>query len=594
LPLFAQAGGFDFFFSAHVSAYRVYALALQPDGKIIVAGQNLAFGTNPALTNVGRLNANGSNDTSFNPGTGADNIIYCAAMQPDGRILIGGDFDAFNGVTRRGIARLNSDGSLDPTFDSASVTSPVVTGIAVQPDGKILISGGFAEIGGQARSNLARLLANGILEDAADFAPTFGVDGTIFTPALQPDGKILLGGIFTTINGETRNRIARMNSDGSLESTTTFNPGTAADSTVSTFIVQPDGKIVIGGIFTTFAGQSRNRIARLNPDGSLEGAATFNAGTGANNAVLSMAMQTDGKILLVGSFSTVNGENRQGIARLHANGNVESTSTFNSAAADRYAIAIQSDGKLLIGGGPGSPPLARRLNDAAPRVVSVPDTSQVTWQRSGTSPEIKQVTFDLSPDGGTSWSPIGSGTRTSGGWQRTGLSLPTTGTIRARGHAASGYHAASSGLIEQTAAYDATPIGMWKLAQLGDSLAPDSGDPDKDGLATLAEYGLNTSPAVPDATPLTVERSIFPEGERLRVFLQRDPAHNDVTVEVQSADSVAGPWTTVATSALGAPFSGPGYVGGDSATPGIKAVEIRDTVNIMNAAQRLLRLKVTH
>ncbi len=94
--------------------------------------------------------------------------------------------------------------------------------------------------------------------------------------------------------------------------------------------------------------------------------------------------------------------------------------------------------------------------------------------------------------------------------------------------------------------------------------------------------------------PLAVTRFTYAEGERLRVFFQRDPTHNDVTLEVQAADSPAGPWATVAISTLGAPFNGPGYVSGDDATPGLKNVEVRDTVNVDAASSRFLRLKVTH
>ena len=87
----------------------------------------------------------------------------------------------------------------------------------------------------------------------------------------------------------------------------------------------------------------------------------------------------------------------------------------------------------------------------------------------------------------------------------------------------------------------------------------------------------------------------YAEGKRLRMFVPRDPAHNDITVSVEATgDLVAGPWTALATSTLGAPFTGPGYVGGDDATPGVKTVEVRDTVNISSATQRWLRVKVTH
>ncbi len=97
-----------------------------------------------------------------------------------------------------------------------------------------------------------------------------------------------------------------------------------------------------------------------------------------------------------------------------------------------------------------------------------------------------------------------------------------------------------------------------------------------------------------NGAPFTVTRFLYAEGTRLRVFIPRDPAHTDVTIEAQAAGSPAGPWTTIATSALGAPFSGPGYVTGDSASPGMKSVELRDIVEATSAPARFLRVRVTH
>ncbi|OYV04671.1 MAG: hypothetical protein CFE26_15635, partial [Verrucomicrobiales bacterium VVV1] len=140
-----------------------------------------------------------------------------------------------------------------------------------------------------------------------------------------------------------------------------------------------------------------------------------------------------------------------------------------------------------------------------------------------------------------------------------------------------------------------TPIEAWRQTYFGSPANSGSGaddfDFDRDGLVNLLEYGLVLSPtgfsSAPSATVAT-----YPEGKRLRMFLSRDPGRYDVTLEVQAGDDLVG-WTTIATSALGAPFSGPGYVVGDSASPGVKTVEIRDVVNIANAPRRFLRVKVT-
>ena len=205
------------------------------------------------------------------------------------------------------------------------------------------------------------------------------------------------------------------------------------------------------------------------------------------------------------------------------------------------------------------------------------------------------VTFERSLDGGLSWTSLGIGARigTSANWQITGLSLNDTGSIRARGRTVGGVYSGSTGLVEQVLALPMPAYQQWKFNHLGDVNAPDLGDPDRDGLVTLAEYGLGLLPEAFSHPPVA---SIFTdaEGSRLRMFVQRDPAHNDITVSIEvRTDLVYGPWTTLATSTLGAPFTGPGYIGGDDATPGIKTVEVRDIVTFTETDERFLRVKVT-
>ena len=165
--------------------------------------------------------------------------------------------------------------------------------------------------------------------------------------ALQPDGKVLIGGTFTTVNGTGSRYVARLNADGSMDNT--FAPGSSVNNDLRALVVQPDGKILIAGRFTTVAGQSRNRIARLNADGTLDTA--FNPGTGANNNVRSMAIQADGRILIGGQFTTFNGASRVRVARLLSNGLLDTGFNPESGADDQVrAIAVQGDGMIYIGG----------------------------------------------------------------------------------------------------------------------------------------------------------------------------------------------------------------------------------------------------
>lgn len=141
-----------------------------------------------------------------------------------------------------------------------------------------------------------------------------------------------------------------------------------------------------------------------------------------------------------------------------------------------------------------------------------------------------------------------------------------------------------------------TPSESWRQNYFGTTAntgdAADEFDFDGDGLVNLLEYGLVLSPVERSAAP-TAEIVSYAEGDRLRMILQRDPARTDVTIEVQANNGLTGIWTTIATSTLGAPFTGPGHVGGDSAAPGVKTVEIRDTVNIADAPNRFMRVRVT-
>ncbi|EKE67204.1 delta-60 repeat domain-containing protein, partial [Oceanibaculum indicum] len=181
--------------------------------------------------------------------------------QPDGKILIGGRFTSYDGTTRNRIARLNTDGSLDTSFNPGSGADDNIYALVLQPDGKIMIGGNFTSYDGTARNRIARLNANGSLDTSFD--PGSGANSTVQTIMLQPDGKILFGGSFSRYDEMARMRFARLNANGSLD--TSFDPGNGANNTVYSIAVQPDGKILIGGAFTSYDDKTRNRIARINP-----------------------------------------------------------------------------------------------------------------------------------------------------------------------------------------------------------------------------------------------------------------------------------------------------------------------------------------
>ena len=465
-------------------SFYVGPTAVQPDGKMIIGGTFTTVG-GAAHTNIARLNADGSVDASFT--TSANSHVKSVAVQADGKILLGGDFTTVNGTARNRIARLNADGSLESTntFNPGTGANDYVNGVAVQADGKIVLCGTFTTFNDRFYKRIARLNADGSLDTT--FYETAPND-TVYSIAVQADGKIVLGGAFTSINNFPvlpRNRIARLNADGSVESTATFNTGTGANGIVQSVAVQADGKIVLGGAFTIYNGTSINRIARLHADGSLESGATFTVGTGANEniqgaGVQSVAVQADGKILLGGTFTTFNGTFINRIARLNANGSLESTATFNPGTGVPLdtvnGVAVQADGKIVLCGtfttfnGSSRNKIARLANDPAPQTVSAPDQTQVLWSRGGSAPEVGPVTFELSTNGGTAWTPLGAGTRvgTTPNWQRTGLSLPPSGQLRARGRTAGGASSGSSGLVETVGSFTLPGIAVAQAGIVAD------------------------------------------------------------------------------------------------------------------------------
>lgn len=323
----------------------VQTLAVQSDGKIVAAG--LFFNINGAANSLGiaRLDTNGNVDSSFDPGTSVDFGISSVAVQPDGKILLGGGFTSYQGVSRNGITRIHSNGARDDAFNPGTGVNDIINSVSLQPDGKALIAGAFTFYNGSGRSGIARVNTNGTLD--ATFNPGAGVDFAAQSISVQSDGKILLAGGFLNYNGVQRRGVTRVNPNGSRDDT--FDPGPSVNDQVFVARAQPDGKVLIGGDFTTFNGTSRNRIARLNTNGTLD--VSFNPGTGANGTVFTLELQPNGKVVIGGSFTSVNGVSRNRIARLLPNGALDAG--FNpgtGANGPVRALALQSDGKAVLGG----------------------------------------------------------------------------------------------------------------------------------------------------------------------------------------------------------------------------------------------------
>ena len=339
-----SAGSLDTTFSPATNADHEIRVALQqPDGKILVGGMFTEFGDGPC-SGIARLENNGTVDASLAATVRGD--VFALALQTDRKILLAGSFTEANGQPCRRIARFNPDGTLDEGFTAKAGVSKEVRSLVVQPDGKILVGGNFDAVSGHRQNRVARFHADGVRDGT--FNPGRGAAGVVWSLALQPDGKILVAGDFTAFDRKPRGRLVRLNPNGRVD--TGFDAGSGADAQIFAVAVQADGKIVVGGDFTRINLVERNRIARLNPDGSLDTA--FDPGAGPDTGIRCLALQPDGKILIGGVFTSVHGVARGRVARLDPDGSLDTSFNPGEGASEVVRwVTPQSDGKVVVVGG---------------------------------------------------------------------------------------------------------------------------------------------------------------------------------------------------------------------------------------------------
>jgi uncharacterized delta-60 repeat protein len=453
----------------------IFTVALQADGKILIGGRFSMIGET-FRAGLARLHANGRIDQSFKVralGDSPNAGVYAMAVQPDGKIVIGGEFSSVNeldsggvNIPRNNIARINSNGTIDTSFNPGA--NGLVSSFAIQPDGKILASGIFTALGGLGttpRSRVGRLNSDGSIDNGFD--P--GANAPVNSLALQRDDKILVGGNLTLIGGGgtgtiARNFIARLNSDGTVDMP--FDPG--ANGPVSAFAIQPDDKIIVGGSFTTLGGggtgtNTKERVGRLNSGGSLD-TAFFG---GANGPVQTVALQADGRVVVGGLFTTLGDtiqgtKNRNRIGRFYLTGSIDDS--FDPGAdAEVDGLAIQSDGKVIVvggfetlGGQGGRKSIGRLTNTdlTFQRIFVHPLGTALAWSNLFASPEVARVTFESSTDG-INFTSLGTASppppqSASAAWILNGLSLPLSQRLflRGRGFYQTGQVTGSSSILE--------------------------------------------------------------------------------------------------------------------------------------------------
>ncbi len=365
---------------------NAYALAIQPDGKIVAGGGT--SDSNPAKVDLAlaRYLSDGSLDSTFGVDgrmttdfSGNCDDASAILLQPDGKILVAGS--AYDGSDYDfALARYDSAGNLDTSFGAGGKVVTDLDGgqdygnaLILQPDGKIVVAG-WAEVGSDYNFALARYASDGSLDSS------FGSGGKVIThfgdgeslanaAVLQPDGKILVAGAAFDSDTDTRKEefaLARYTSDGSLDPTfgaggkVTSDFGDQHNNAANAMVLQPDGKIIVGG--TTYLYNYDIAVVRYTGDGSLD--ATFGSGgrtivrfeTSSNESAI--ALQADGKIVVTGNTLSSTGRSIFAIARLQTDGSLDSifgndglvTTPIDDRDAAPTAIGLQADGKILLSG----------------------------------------------------------------------------------------------------------------------------------------------------------------------------------------------------------------------------------------------------
>jgi len=258
----------------------------------------------------------GALDLNFDPGQGADDIVRAIVVEPGGSLLLGGSFRTFDTNACAGLVRLGPDGRMDTAF--APTSDGLCNALALQTNGQFLVGGSFSEIAGAARRHLARFHPNGELD--VEFGPALAPDDSVWTLAVQDDGRILVGGYLSRLGDQAIHGLTRLLPGG--EPDREFSAGAGTEAGVAALAIQPDGRILVGGDFASFDNVARGGVVRLWPDGSVD--ETFDADlTGSFPRVNTIALPATGGVLMGGRFESVQGVSRYGIARLDESGRLD-------------------------------------------------------------------------------------------------------------------------------------------------------------------------------------------------------------------------------------------------------------------------------
>lgn len=286
------------------------------EGKILVAGLFTSYNGVQAKRII-RLNQNGSIDTSFNTGTGFNLNVYSLSIDDQGKILVGGAFTEYNGVVAPRLVRLLNTGSIDNSFNvggSGFSANAIVNDIKVYPNGDIIVGGSFSNYNGTNLKNIVRLKNDGSVDNTF-YLSALGFNNTVNSLVISPSLQIFVGGSFITYDGQTARRIVCLRGSG-LRDFSFNDVGYGPSGTViNKVLVDLEGRAFLGGDFTNYNYSSANRIIKLLSDTGLRDT-SFVIGSGFNDTVTSMVIDDNGKLIVGGKFTSYNGNAVNRIVRL--------------------------------------------------------------------------------------------------------------------------------------------------------------------------------------------------------------------------------------------------------------------------------------
>ncbi len=326
------------------SASGINHLFIDHQDRILITGSFTTY--NDTIVNkLTRIKPNGGIDTSFHTGSGFDNFVYAFREQSDNKIIIAGEFGFYNGTTVNRIVRINENGSLDNSFNTGSGANGTIWSINIQTDGKMILTGSFTEFNGIPANGIIRLNSDGSIDSSLNVG-TGPNSGTLMA-SLQPDGKIIVVGQFTTFNGVSAKCIVRLDALGNIDNSFSANNNTYAS--LSKALVKANGEIIVFGNFNEFDNVPMNKIACLNSTGQLN--TQFSTGVFNNVQMLRSVLQNDGKLILFGSFTSYDNVAHNYLIRLNPDGTPDSTFDMGVGADDWVqAVEIQSTGRVVIAG----------------------------------------------------------------------------------------------------------------------------------------------------------------------------------------------------------------------------------------------------